>query len=235
MSFEFNSNIPDDVVQKMQEYFFHTIDWQDVANEVSNYIEADDIIANVSRYVMEDIITDHIDYDKIYDQVNDQLTSSVEDEVRIQINDIDISDMTNEQVEYLLSGYNPDNGCSTGKMFTEAVRKAFLHLLGDKEFTADVADSLSKDMSKSLSEDNKNDESSVEVENSKTEIVPLFNPDLIAINNVVSRIADRYLVSQQENPQFLINLQMEMWQVFINTRSSYISSVKNSKIEPNDD
>lgn len=230
MSFEFTSNIPDDVVQKIQEYFFNTIDWQDVANEVSNYIDADEIIGGVSRYVIEELINDHIDYDKIYDQVNDQvndqLISSVEDEVRNQINEIDVSEMANDQVQYLLSGYDPNNGCYTGNMFTEAVRKAFLYLLGNKVFTADVANSLSTDMTKSLSHSVENDEPSPAIEDSKTEVVPLFNPDLIGINNVVSKIADRYLTNQQENPQFLINLQMEMWSVFVNTRINYIDSVK---------
>ena len=225
MSFEFTSNIPDDVVQKMQEYFFHTIDWQDVANEVSNYIEADDLISNVSRYVMEDIVADHIDYDRIWDQVSDQLTSDVEDQVRSELNNSDFSEIVNDQVEYLLSQYDPHNGCSIGVKITLIVESAMMFLMQRKDFLDQMKSLLDQ-----KSEDPANEETTTE-----KDFVPLFNPDLMGVYSVVSKIADQYLTDKQQDPSFLISLQMEMWQVFINSRATYTSSAKSPQIELNND
>lgn len=218
MSLEFTSNIPVTVLDSIQEHVISGINWADVAQDISSYIDSDDVISNVSRYVMEELINDYVDYDKIVDQVSDNFDSMIADEVRSQINDIDVSEMANDQVEYLLSGYDPSNGCYTGKMFTEAVQKALIHVLeNDDAFSNKIADLLKQEK--------KVDEAEVQ------EFVPLFNPDLIGVNSVVSAIADRYLSDQQTDPDFLVNLQMEMWGAFINARSAYEQMVKSNKGE----
>ena len=223
MSFEFNSNIPDDVVQKMQEYFFHSTDWQDVAYEVSNYIEPDDIISDVSRSVMEDIVNDHLDYDKITDYISDQVTSLVEDQVRIELNDTDFSEIVNDQVEYLVTSYSPGNGCGIGSAFTSAIHSGIVYLLESNE-------DLRKMIANAIKETTPEEVEPVNEPVNNEDFVPLFNPDLVGVYSVVSEICDRYLSDKQEqDPSFVIRLKMEMWQKFINSRSYYVDSVKENK------
>lgn len=226
MSFEFTSNIPDDVVQKIQEYFFNTIDWQDVASKVLNYIEADDIISDVSRYVMEDIVNDHLNYDKITEGISDyisgQVTTLVEDQVRTEFNELDFSEGVNDQVEYLVNSYSPGNGCGIGNAFTSAIHSGIVYLLESNE-------DLRKMIANAIKETPPKEVEPVNEPVNNEDFVPLFNPDLVGVYTVVSEICDRYLSDkQEEDPSFVIGLRMEMWEKFVNSREYYTSSIKKS-------
>jgi hypothetical protein len=162
---------------------------------------------------MEDMVHDNIDYDRVYDAIRDDVYNQI---------DSNMSDNVNDAVWSLLTDFLPSNACGTGRAFMDAIQKTIIHLLEQPANLIWLQDKLGIEEPKKTEGVN----STAEVRNEKDEVVGLFNPDVIGIYEVVRKISDKYLTEQQiKDSSFLINLQMEMWNTFVNSRMSYIESV----------
>lgn len=222
MPFEFTSNIPADVVDNIQQHIFDGIDWSELAENVATYIDADDLISNVSRSTLEDIVLDNMDYSRTFDNIKGDIEALIEDSARDFADNIDFTYEVSDQISSLLNSYDPHNGCGLGKSFTDSARKAFMYLLGDVDFKNTIVKSLGSSVPESEPIVVKTEVTSEEIQ----EVVPLFNPDYIGVTSVVGVIAERYFSLYKSDPQFLVNLETEMWSIFLNTRTNYIQSVK---------
>jgi hypothetical protein len=208
-----NINIPESVISDIADEVKTMLDYEELAESVATNLDADELIANVSRSVMEDMVHDNIDYDRVYDAIRDDVFNQI---------DSSMTDNVNDAVYSLLSDFLPSNACGTGEAFMEAIQKTIIHLLEQPANVIWLQDKLG------IEEPKKTEEvtSTAEVKDENDQPVGLFNPDVIGIYEVVRKISDNYLTEQQiKDPSFLINLQMEMWNTFVNSRISYIESV----------
>jgi hypothetical protein len=206
-----NINIPDTVIEEIASEVVHHFDYADIAQDVAKHIDADEIISSASRSIMEDLVNDSIDYERVYDNIRDDVYNQI---------DNSMSDNVNDAIWSLLHDYSPTNACGTGRLFMAAIEKTIIHLLEQPTNVTWLQDKLCIEEAKNTKE----------VNSEPDQFVPLFNPDLIAIHEVVRNISDKYLVDHQiNNPGFLIDLQMEMWNHFVNSRSSYVESLDKEK------
>lgn len=102
------------------------IDTDELTSEIMDNIDYSDIA---------DTVMDKIDYDDIASNVIDNMSYS--DMAEYVVREIDYSDLASEVRDYieieddvhnLLDQYDPTRNCSTGKAFTEAVKKAIEYL-----------------------------------------------------------------------------------------------------------
>ena len=102
------------------------IDTDELTSEIMDNIDYSDIA---------DTVMDKIDYDDIASNVIDNMSYS--DMAEYVVREIDYSDLASEvrgyieiedEVYNLLDQYDPTRNCSTGKAFTEAVKKAIEYL-----------------------------------------------------------------------------------------------------------
>jgi hypothetical protein len=110
--------------------------------------------------------------DKISDRVTDYIEYNVdfEDIAKDTIRGMDMSEYIEEidvedKLQQLMRGYSPINGCPTGNLATEIVKKAVRYLLlKDDDFVVDIANALEKSKAKR------------EVEAAKAEIIAEAKP-----------------------------------------------------------
>jgi hypothetical protein len=110
--------------------------------------------------------------DKISDRVTDYIEYNVdfEDIAKDTIRGMDMSEYIEEidvedKLQQLMRGYSPINGCPTGNLATETVKKAVRYLLlKDEDFVADITNALEKSKAKR------------EIEAAKAEIIAEAKP-----------------------------------------------------------
>jgi uncharacterized membrane-anchored protein YjiN (DUF445 family) len=98
---------------------------EDKLSDFESYIDMGDLV---------DKIQNTLDYDDIFDNVNERL--DLNDLARDVSEYIDTDYDVEDKAENLLHSYNPGNGCHLGNAFTDAVKKAIMHLADtDTELT----------------------------------------------------------------------------------------------------
>lgn len=201
-------NIPEYVISTIADEVKTILDYEELAESVATNLDADELISNVSRLVMEDMINDYIDYDRVLDNIRDDVYNQI---------DSNMSDNVNDAVWSLLNDFSPTNACGTGRAFMDAIQKTIVYLFEQETNVTWLIDKLGVDVKSNV--DNS-------TEDKTEEPVGLFNPDSIGVYEVVRHIVDNYLQTDQSSDQsFLTNLQMNMWQVFTNSRESYIRNL----------
>ena len=118
---EFIQNHISNNKQNYIEELLEEIDYDSLSSKVIDEFDNEELASNIQE---------HLDY---YD-----LASTLKDYLDIP-NEIDISD----EAQSLLESYVPGNSCGTGNAFTDAIAKAFLHLVEkDLDFKVSVVRGL---------------------------------------------------------------------------------------------
>lgn len=102
-----------------------------IVNEVVNSDEiADAVTEAIDIDDLTDRVNDSLDFDRIVDLVANNLDiSDIAYQVKEYMDDIDID----YEAQSLLRSYNPANSCTTGTLFTNAIKDAIDHLVGEGE------------------------------------------------------------------------------------------------------
>ena len=105
------------------------LDYETIATETIERLDMDEIASLVTEKIdleeIKDLVLNEIDYDRIVEEVNDGI------DIKYQVEDMDFTNIA----EKLLDMYDPENSCSTGRSFTEAVSSAILYMLkNEKQF-----------------------------------------------------------------------------------------------------
>jgi len=123
-------------------------DLQDKVQVAVDNCDFDDKIeSSIDDYDFDDKIQTWIDYNL-----------DVEEEVRSQIRDLDISENFDieSEVRDLMNGFSPINACSTGQAAMEVIQSTIRYLLlKDEDFVNDISKAIKKsELSKVIAEEN---------------------------------------------------------------------------------
>lgn len=201
------SNVESSISDKISDLVRDEMDYDYIASEVQSLINADDLLSEVSSYTWTDIVSENIDYDNVADIVCDKIDMSS-----------DIRAETNDVVESLLGDYDPHTSCITGKLFTEAIYKAIDYLIQEERLSFIVNDKVEEPQEPEI----------VEQKEESEDFTPLFNPDLVGVYAVVAEMYKKYGASEFSDA-YISDLQMRMWQVFVNARDTYNKSFNRSE------
>lgn len=107
------------------------IDYNDMAENISDYISISDIASRVEEDLNYDAIASmvvhEIDMDDLGQQASQYLEFNVEDEAY-----------------GLLRNYNPENSCRTGEEFTDAIEKAIYYILKERSLSEEIYNSVNQ-------------------------------------------------------------------------------------------
>lgn len=185
---------------------------------------AEDVFDRAECYItsaieskIEDIVPALID-----DSIDNVLTSKIEEIVSDSVVTwSSLESNVDDTIMNALSNYEPSSFCTMGGYFTDAVSGAVIHLLStNDQFKNSVIDGINI---------------KTEVPNNAPDkdgdvIYPIFDPDFLSLSAVVHKMTSDYLPFElKEDNSFVSGLVFSMWEHFVDTRSKYISDVKDSR------
>lgn len=220
----FNFVVTDDDIIKITDAVQENLNYHAVYSELSQYINADEIIENITPASCREIVSLGLDDDVFAEGIYDN--KKIIEEIASEAVDESLDEKVEEYVDGCLDGlltnilasYDPNRNCTLGMSFTDAVKEALIHLTNDDE---DTSIAITRMIAKSESPV----EQSVEEVSEEETVVGLFNKDLVGVMDVVKHLVTLLAPEKAENPSLLIDLQMGMWQRFCIARSSYMDSL----------
>jgi hypothetical protein len=224
----FNFVVTDDDIIKITDAVQENLNYHAVYSELSQFIDADDIIENITPASCREIVSLGLDDDVFAEGIYDN--KKIIEEIASEAVDESLDEKVEEYVDGCLDGlltnilasYDPNRNCTLGRSFTDAVKEALIHLTNDDE---DTSIAITRMIAKSDPVVEEKVFSDAEPETIGEPIVGLFNKDLVGVMDVVKHLVTLLAPEKAENPSLLIDLQMGMWQRFCNARSSYMDSL----------
>jgi hypothetical protein len=220
----FNFVVTDDDIIKITDAVQENLNYHTVYSELSQYINADEIVANITPYACREIVNLGLDSDVFADGIYDNKT--IIEEIAGEVVEETLDEKVEEYVDGCLEGlltnvlndYNPNRNCTLGRSFTDAVKDALIHLANDDEETGVAIRNI-------IAKPESPVEQVVEKVDEEETVVGLFNKDLVGVMDVVKHLVTLLDPEKAENPSLLIDLQMGMWQRFCTARSNYVDSL----------